>query len=54
VVTTVKLNDESFRRAEEIDDIRTYRRLSAEVRACYRELPESSPQLALVGRRINP
>jgi hypothetical protein len=52
VMTSVEFDDEAFGGAEKIHNVGTNRRLSPEVRAAYREFAQSTPQNALVRRRV--
>ena|SRR5580704_6220583 len=52
VVSAVELDDEVRGRAEEIDDIGTDRSLTSKMRAIHRQFLQSTPQQALVWRRV--
>jgi hypothetical protein len=51
-MSTVNLDDQALGWTEEVDDIRTDRRLPPEVRAVYWKLFQRAPQDALMRRRV--
>ena len=53
VVSAVKLNNKPLGWTEEVNDIRTNRRLSSKMRALHGELFQSSPQSPLMRCRIS-
>ena len=52
VVSAIELNDKPLRRAEEVHDIRTDRRLTSEMRPLQRNFFQRAPQDALVRRCV--